>query len=130
MNTGELKKCERQHFTDWHWAQWKQAKEKFRSDSADYFGTRSPPAVPGSCPLIAAVEITRLSDYERRWMWEFHAFYFWFEDARTSYAPRHRLEAYAIKVVDLQLSLSEKSFNSDLELTLGRTPVTRKSLEY
>jgi hypothetical protein len=141
MNTGELKKCERHHFTDWHWAQfeqagllpgpvqipsnsnywlyttanpgkkwgafefrrnlvgvgqirlswacfcieqeaeyltWKQAIERFRSDSSDYFGTRSPPAVPGSCPWIAAVEITRLADYERRWMWEFHAFYFWY----------------------------------------------------
>ena len=57
---------------------WKQAIEKYRSDSSDYFGTRSPPAVPGSCPWIAAVEITRLADYERRWMWEFHAFYFWY----------------------------------------------------
>ena len=141
MNTGELKKCERHHFTDWHWAQfeqagllpgpvqipsdsnywlytmaspgkkwgafefrrnlvgvgqirlswacfciereaehlaWKQVIEKFRSDSADYFGTRSPPVAPGSCPWIAIVEITRLADYERRWMWEFHAFYFWY----------------------------------------------------
>jgi hypothetical protein len=141
MNTGELKKCERQHFTDWHWAQfeqasvlpgpveipsnsnywlytmanpgkkwgafefrrnvvgvgqirlswacfcieqeaefvtWKQAIEKFRSDSSDYFGTGSSPSVPGSCPWIAAVEITRLADYERRWMWEFHALYFWY----------------------------------------------------
>ncbi|HEV3211466.1 MAG TPA: hypothetical protein VGY91_14510, partial [Chthoniobacterales bacterium] len=25
MNTGELKKCERQHFSDWHWAQFEQA---------------------------------------------------------------------------------------------------------
>jgi hypothetical protein len=25
MNTGELKKCERHHFTDWHWAQFEQA---------------------------------------------------------------------------------------------------------
>jgi hypothetical protein len=33
-------------------------------------------------------------------------------------------EVYAIKVVGLQLSLSEKSFNSDLEVTLSRTPVT------
>ena len=86
MNTGELKKCERQHFTDWHWPQFEQAG-----------------LLPGP------VQIPSNSNY---------------------YAPRHRLEAYAIKVVDLQLSLSEKSFNSDLELTLGRTPVTRKSLEY
>ena len=141
MNTGELKKCERRHFTDWHWAQfeqadllpgpvefpsnsnywlyttanpdqksgefefrrnlarvgqvrlswacfcieqeaeyltWKQAIEKFRSDSLDYFETRSPPAVPESCPWIAAVEITPLADYERRWMWEFHTFYVWY----------------------------------------------------
>jgi hypothetical protein len=141
MNTGELKKCERQHFSDWHWAQfeqagvlpgpveippnsnywlytaanpgkkwgafefrrnvvgvgqirlswacfcieqeaelvtWKQAIEEFRSDSSDYFGARSQPSVPGSCPWIAAVEITRLADYERRWMWEFHALYFWY----------------------------------------------------
>jgi hypothetical protein len=141
MNTGELKKCERHHFTDWHWAQfeqagllpgpvqipaesnywlytmaspgekrgafefrrnlvgvgqirlswacfcieqeaaylaWKQAIEEFRSDSADYFGPRLPLAVPGSCPWIATVEITRLTDDERRWMCEFYAFYFWY----------------------------------------------------
>jgi len=141
MNTGELRKCERQHFTDWHWAQfeeagllpgpveippnsnywlyttahpgkkrgafefrrnvvgvgqirlswacfcidqeeehlsWKQAIEEFRSDSSDYFETGTPPSVPGSCPWIAAVEITRLADYERRWIWEFHALYTWY----------------------------------------------------
>ena len=141
MNTGELKKCERHHFTDWHWAQfehagllsgpveippasnywlyttanpgekwgafefrrnvvglgqirlswacfcieeeaeylaWKQALERFRSDSSDYFGTRSSPSVPGSCPWIAAVEITRLADSERCWMWEFHSLYAWY----------------------------------------------------
>jgi hypothetical protein len=25
LNTGEVKKCERHHFTDWHWAQFEQA---------------------------------------------------------------------------------------------------------
>jgi hypothetical protein len=141
LNTGELKKFERRHFTDWHRAQfeqakllpgpvqinsnsnywlyttvnpnkksgefefrrnlvgvgqirlswacfcieqeaeylaWKHAIEKFRLDSSDYFGTTSPPTVPESCPWIAAVDITRLTDYERRWMWEFHAFYVWY----------------------------------------------------
>ena len=52
--------------------------ERYRSDSTDYFETRSAPSVPGGCPWIAAVELTRLADYERRWMWEFHAFYFWY----------------------------------------------------
>ena len=49
MNTGELKKCERHHFTDSHWAQFEEAG-----------------LLPGP------------RDYERRWMWEFHAFYFWY----------------------------------------------------
>ena len=141
MNTGELKKCARRHFTDSHWAQfeesgllpgpveipansnywlyttpdpgkksgefefrrnlvgvgqirlswacfcieqeaefltWKQATEKFRLNSTDYFRTGCRSVLPDSCPWIAAVEITRLTDCERRWMWEFHAFYFWY----------------------------------------------------
>jgi hypothetical protein len=57
---------------------WTQALEKLRLNSSDYFRTGCRSAVPESCPWIAAVEITRLGDYERRWMWEFHAFYFWY----------------------------------------------------
>lgn len=141
MNTGELKKCERHHFTDSDWGQleeagllpgpveipsnsnywlyttanpgensgefevrrnlvgvgqlclswacfcitqeaeyliWKQAMEKFRLNSSDYFSTGCHSTVPESCPWIAAVEITRLTDYERRWMWEFQEKYAWY----------------------------------------------------
>jgi hypothetical protein len=141
LNTGELKKCGREQFTDWDWAQieeanplpgpveippnsnywlytmadpdknrgafefrrnivgvgqirlswacfcieqeaerltWKHVTEKFRSESPDYFQIGSLPAVPDSSPWIAAIELNRLADYERRWMDEFHAFYFWY----------------------------------------------------
>jgi hypothetical protein len=139
LNTGELKRCQREQFTDWDWAQievasplpgpveipsnsnywlyttadpdknwgtfefrrnivgvgqkhlswacfcieqgaerptWRQAIEKFRAENPDYL--RSLPAIPDSSPWIAAIEMNRLADYERRWMVEFHAFYFWY----------------------------------------------------
>jgi len=63
---------------------WKQAMERFRSDSADSFETRSSLAVLEDCPWIAAVEITRLAEYERCWMWEFQAFYVWYLIAMMS----------------------------------------------
>ena len=63
---------------------WKQATERFCSDSADSFETRSPLAALGGCPWIAAVEITRLAEYERCWMWEFQAFYVWYLIAMMS----------------------------------------------
>ena len=57
---------------------WKQAIEKFRWESPDYYQSGSLLAVPDSSPWIVAIEFNRLADYERRWMVEFHAFYFWY----------------------------------------------------
>jgi hypothetical protein len=57
---------------------WKQAIEMFRSESSDYFQTGSVLTAPDSSPWIASIEMNRLADCERRWMSEFHAFYFWY----------------------------------------------------
>ncbi len=57
---------------------WKQAIERFRWERPDYVQTGPPLAIPDGSPWIAAVEISRLAGYERHWMIEFHAFYFWY----------------------------------------------------
>jgi hypothetical protein len=57
---------------------WKRAIEEFRSESPDCYQTGSSFGAPDSPPWIVAIEINRLADYERRWMVEFHAFYFWY----------------------------------------------------
>ncbi|MBV9998337.1 MAG: hypothetical protein JO015_04395 [Verrucomicrobia bacterium] len=147
MNTGEVRKCERCHFTDWHWAEfeharllpgpvqmaydsnywlyttlkpdekwasfefrrnrvglgqvrlswacvcleqvaeaftWAQAVERFSLDCPDAFAARPAMDLPGDCPWVAAVEITRLAGHERGWMWEFHALYGWYLAGKLS----------------------------------------------